>query len=152
MNHTYTQARTHVRKHITSWSRTFCSYSPYLLAVAVYCWQYTNRRMKERKKIHTYAYRNCCCLLLIMHINLNETTETFVYSCRCYSVHAVDWMNKYVCACTRICVCMSMPYNKCLSRQCHSIYIYRCNSVYLCIKLKLLAKSNKFIRSYNVKK
>lgn len=97
---------------ISSWSRTFCSYSACLLCRLLLTMVLSN--MRERGKENTHMYTKLLLvpllllllsssssfvvaswyfLLFIMHINLNETTEAFVYSCRCYSVHAVDQMN-----------------------------------------------------------
>lgn len=107
-SHTHSYAQS-----ISSWSRTFCSYSACLLCRLLLT---IVRRMGEKGgKKYTYVYEivvgaaaaaaasvvvavvvvvgSWYFLLFIMHINLNETTEAFVYSCRCYSVHAVDQMN-----------------------------------------------------------
>lgn len=123
--HTHSHIHSHIHSYaqsISSWFRTFCSYSACLLVPFTADNSPSDGRKRERRStyVHTklllvplllllpvvvVVVASWYFLLFIMHINLNETTEAFVYSCRCYSVHAVDQMNEYVCECTCVCRC-----------------------------------------------
>lgn len=120
-SHTHTHTHMHAYAlNISSWFRTFCSYSACLLVPFTADNGPSNGRKRERRThICTQnccwcrcwcCCRRCCWLLILSAVHnayqFERNDRSICVLCRCYSVHAVDrneWV--YVCACTCVCRC-----------------------------------------------